>query len=58
VKVSSYKPPKVAALPAEPAAGEADKLAPNPDRDDPMRAVPDRVDERSTTEPATSDPGF
>lgn len=56
-KVSTWKPPK-AATPAE-GSSDGDKLAPNPQRDDPERAVPDRVDERPA-QPATwqADPGF
>ena len=56
VKVSSYKPAKVAAS-EEPGAGEADKLAPNPERDDPVRAVPATAP--SATDPTwQADPGF
>jgi F0F1-type ATP synthase membrane subunit c/vacuolar-type H+-ATPase subunit K len=56
VKVSSYKPPKVAA-PEDPGAGEADKLAPNPERDDPVRAVPAAAP--SAADPNwQADPGF
>jgi hypothetical protein len=57
-KVSTWKPPKPASTAAELASNE-DKLAPNPNRDDPERAVPDRADARPA-QPANwqADPGF
>jgi hypothetical protein len=58
-KVATWKPPKpVAAASDETAA--SDKPAPNPERDDPERAVPDRLEDSSSAQPATwqANPGF
>jgi hypothetical protein len=53
-KAYVWKPPRATA-PADP----SEKPAANPDRDDPERAVPDRVEDRSSAQPATwQDPGF
>jgi hypothetical protein len=53
-KAYVWKPPR-ATPPAEP----SEKPAANPERDDPERAVPDRVEEGSSAQPATwQDPGF
>ena len=56
-KVSTWKPPKpIAASPDGPA--EMERLAPSPERDNPVRAVPNRpVDSSSSSQPA-ADPGF
>jgi hypothetical protein len=50
-----WKPPRV--TPAAPS--DSEKPASNLERDDPERAVPDRVDDRSSAQPTTwQDPGF
>ena len=56
-KVVTWKPPKPVAA-AE--SGENERPAPNPERDDPERAVPDRVEDPSNAQPATwqANPGF
>ena len=56
-KVVTWKPPKPIAA-AE--SGELEKPAPNPERDDPERAVPERVEDSSNAQPATwqANPGF
>jgi hypothetical protein len=61
-KAYTWKPPKPSP-PAADATGETasagDRPAPNAERDDPERAVPDRATDSTETQPATlQDPGF
>jgi hypothetical protein len=54
-KAYVWKPPR--ATSANPS--DSEKPASSPERDDPERAVPDRVEDRSSAQPATwQDPGF
>jgi hypothetical protein len=58
-KVATWKPPKPVATASDGTAA-SDKPAPNPERDDPERAVPDRLEDSSSAQPATwqANPGF
>ncbi|HEX6767086.1 MAG TPA: hypothetical protein VF103_16430, partial [Polyangiaceae bacterium] len=57
-KAHAWKAPRTA--PASESGTEADKPTSSLERDDPVRAIPDGPDDRSTSRPASwqADPGF